>query len=70
MLSLRVMNLRSLSKVLLVGGIAGAGGTGIWWLASGGPNAGSPAVYAAFSAWVFVVLSGLAMNKLATRTTR
>ena len=62
MLHLRLM--KRIAKILLPIGIAGAGATGLWWLAEGGPNYGPPIVYAAFSFWVFVVLSSLAMLKL------
>ena len=58
------MTLRRLAKILLPVGIAGAGATGLWWLLEGGPNYGPPIVYVAFSGWVFVVLSALAMLAL------
>ena len=58
------MTTRRLAKSLLPIGIAGAGATGLWWLAAGGPNYGPPIVYVAFSCWVFVVLSALVMLKL------
>ncbi len=56
--------MRRIAKILLPFGIAGAGATGLWWLAEGGPNYGPPAVYLAFSSFVFVVLSALVMLKL------
>ncbi len=56
--------MKRIAKILLPIGIAGAGATGAWWLAEGGPNYGPPIVYVAFSFWVLVVLSSLAMLKL------
>ncbi len=61
--------IRRLAKILLPIGIAGAGTTGLWWLLAGGPNYGPPGVYVAFSAWVFLVLSALAMLKLSRSRT-
>ena len=56
--------MKRIAKILLPIGIAGAGATGLWWLAEGGPNYGPPIIYTAFSFWVFVVLSSLLMLKL------
>ncbi len=56
--------MRRIAKILLPVGIAGSGATGLWWLLEGGPNYGPPIIYAAFSFWVFVVLSALAMLAL------
>ena len=64
MLDPQAMITRRIAKILLPIGIAGAGATGAWWLAEGGPNYGPPIVYIAFSCWVFVVLFALAMLKL------
>jgi len=63
------MMIRRIAKILLPIGIAGAGATGLWWLVEGGPNYGPPIVHIAFSAWVFVVLSALAMLALSRSRT-
>jgi hypothetical protein len=64
-----MMNMRRFAKILLPIGLAGAGGTGVWWLVEGGPNYGPQIVYLAFSFWVFVVLGALATLKLTQRRT-
>ena len=63
-------NMRRLAKILLPIGLAGAGGTGLWWIVEGGPNYGPPIVYLAFSLWVVVVLGALATLKLTRSRSR
>lgn len=63
------MTMRRVAKTLLPIGIAGAGATGLWWLVEGGPNYGPPIIYLAFSGWVFVVLTALAMLALTRKRT-